>query len=125
MSQATLFGDDDEPDDEQPVVPDVAHARRSDPVTSHEAAASIPSEKIRISQDAILTVFRRVGPMYDEELQSHYLRLQGIAGLPAQSESGIRTRRKELVDKGRLRDSGRKVTPPGKNRRSIVWELCS
>lgn len=124
MSQCSLFGDDGDDDDEAEL-PDVAHARRSDPVTSHEAAASIPSEKIRLSQEAILTVFRRFGPMYDEELQERYGRAQLQLNLPVQSESGIRTRRSELVTKGRLRDSGRKVTPPGKSRRTIVWELCS
>jgi hypothetical protein len=40
-----------------------ARARRTDPVTSHQAAASIDGERIRLSQHAVLRHFRRHGPM--------------------------------------------------------------
>lgn len=96
-----------------------AHARRSDPATSHAAAASV--DRIRESQAAILRVFGIVGPMHDQRLVAAY---QAARIQPVQSESGIRTRRRELVDKGRLRDTGETMILPS-GRRSIIWELAS
>jgi hypothetical protein len=100
-----------------------AHARRDDPWTSHEAAGSIPSEEIHRSQEAVLDCFTLTGPMYDRKLQREYDRYRVPNLWPEQSESGIRTRRKELVDRGRLKDSGRSVRRPS-GRKSIVWELA-
>lgn len=102
-----------------------AHTRRGDPVTSHEAAASIESEAIRASQQAVLECFAHFGPMYDEELVQKYGWTYLSRGWPSQSPSGLRSRRSELVKRhGKLRDSGMKVFPPGKTRRAIVWELA-
>jgi len=96
--------------------PDSAEARRTDPETSHEAAASVGDT--RPSQQAVLKMFQDYGEMCDEEL----LRLATAAFL-RQSPSGLRTRRRELVDKGLLKDSGRRgLTPAG--RRTIIWELA-
>lgn len=105
------------------LTPERAHARRSDPETSHAAAASISQEKLRASQVAVLAIFQRVGAMHDERLLAAYADvtlLHGTIG-PMQSPSGIRTRRRELVDLGLLRNSGETVTLPS-GRRSIVWE---
>jgi hypothetical protein len=97
----------------------VAHARRGDPYTSHAAAASLPSDKIRASQEAVLAVYRRFGPMTQPQLLERYA---ADGSLPAQSPSGLRTRSSELVALGLLRDSGRwAVLPSG--RKSIIWEL--
>jgi hypothetical protein len=100
-------------------VTEVAHARTTDPDTSHAAAASIPSDKIRASQAAVLEVMKEFGPMSDVVLVAYY---QGT-GQPPQSESGIRTRRKELVTLGKIRDSGRK-TVLASGRMAIVWEVA-
>jgi len=93
-----------------------AHARRTDPQTSHEAARSV--ERIRERQQAVLDLLRRRGPMCDEEIARTYA---GVAGLPAQSPSGLRTRRAELVDMGLVEDSGERVTLAS-GRRSIRWQ---
>lgn len=90
-----------------------AHARRTDPVTSHEAAASIEPDRMARGQQAIYDALVILGPMTDEELyptvRSHL------------SPSGARTRRAELVDVGRVRDSGvKRLLASG--RRAIVWE---
>ncbi|MHC5840021.1 hypothetical protein ACYTYC_09450, partial [Streptococcus pyogenes] len=50
-----------------------AHARHTDPETSHEAAASIGEDKIRASQQAVLMILLRFGPMTDSKLIEHYL----------------------------------------------------
>lgn len=90
-----------------------AVARRTDPWSSHEAAASVT--KVRESQKAVLEALTILGPMTDEELAHQY------GGTPQQSPSGLRTRRSELVELGKVRDSGqRRVLRSG--RRAIVWE---
>lgn len=91
-------------------------ARSTDPSTSWEAARSVRG--IRESQRAVLVLFRARGAMNDEKLIALYRR--HADRLPAQSDSGIRTRRKELVESGLLVDSGRKARMRS-GRMSIVW----
>ncbi len=96
---------------QQPVT--VAHARSTDPDTSHEAARSVG--KIRESQQAIFAFLREYGAHTDEEIWETFEH-SGI------SPSGARTRRSELVTMGLVRDSGqRKRLQTG--RRAIVWEV--
>jgi len=65
-------------------------------------------------------MFQRFGPMYDQSLVQQYQ--DHGEGYPQQSESGIRTRRRELVDQGVLEDSGEKVVLQS-GRKSIVWRI--
>lgn len=93
----------------------VARARKTDPETSHEAARSV--KDLRRSQWEVYRAFQRLGKMTDEELLSEYQ----YVSAHKQSDSGLRTRRKELVDLGWLRDTGeRKTTYAGRS--TIVWE---
>ncbi len=88
-----------------------AVARHSDPDTSHEAAASV--KHIRRSQEVVLALLKDLGPVTDEELY--------VFAQDNMTRSGARTRRKELVDKRLVKDSGMKrLTISG--RKSIVWE---
>jgi hypothetical protein len=92
----------------------MARARNTDPITSHEAAESVgePSE----TQAYVLRALRK--PRTDSQLIEAY---NALARAPRASESGIRTRRAELVAMGRVSDSGkREKTASG--RWSIVWE---
>lgn len=92
-----------------------AYARRTDPWTSHAAARSITEDKLRESQLAVLYLLKRIGASTDEEIADAY------SGPPRQSPSGLRTRRKELVDAGYVCDTGdRKRLVSG--RLSIVWD---
>lgn len=95
-------------------------ARNTDPGTSHAAAMSV--EDIRESQKAVLGVFKRWGSMIDEELVARYEGASGAGQLPQQSESGVRTRRRELVDAGLLRDTGQK-RKNSHGRDAILWGL--
>lgn len=98
-----------------------AHARRTDPTTSHEAARSV--RELRYSQSDVLALFE-IHSGFDstalrltDEAMISRARQRGIL----QSDSGLRTRRSELVTAGLLRDSGaRALTRSG--RRSILWE---
>ncbi len=96
----------------------VAHARATDPETSHEAAASLTSDRLRESQYAVLDALIDHGPICDADLVDAYM-MHGYA--PRQSPSGIRTRRKELVALGKVRAAGHTVLSSG--RRAIVWEV--
>jgi len=92
-----------------------AHARRSDPETSHQAAASV--KRMRESQMFILGLFRRHGGMVDDEL---IVVASGVLAGRKMSVSGIRTRRSELVRLGMVRDTGKRRRLES-GRLSIVW----
>lgn len=100
-----------------------AHARNSDPSTSHEAAASVV--KITEKQQAVLYLFQHAGPMHDERLVPIY---QAAAStwdnIPPQTDSGIRSRRSELVRKGFLVKTGRKTRTKA-NRRADIYAVCT
>lgn len=92
----------------------MAHARRTDPTTSHEAAASVSN--ITLTQEFILKALVR--PATDVALVERY---QSLKRAPRASESGIRSRRAELVNRGLVRDSGlRTILPSG--RKAVLWE---
>lgn len=91
-----------------------AHARRTDPDTSHAAAASITEQQLTDRQRAVLQTLRRIGPAIDPQIAASYIG-------PAQAPSGIRSRRDELVKRGLARDTGRTVRLPS-GRQAIVWE---
>jgi len=102
-----------------------AHARRTDPDTSHAAAASITEDQLRDSQQAVLALFRLFDESggTDQKAARHYELRRKRAGWPSQSASGLRTRRKELVDAGFLGDSGQRETLES-GRKSIVWRVA-
>ena len=90
-----------------------AVARHGDPDTSWAAAQSQTPAKLRESQKTVYRRLFRHGPMTDTDL------VRVVAGL---SPSGIRTRRRELVDLGLVVDTGDRVTLPS-GRKSIVWAV--
>lgn len=92
------------------------HARTTDPQTSHEAAESV--KNLTETQEYILKALVR--PRTDVDLLDAYRNLKFA---PIASESGIRSRRAELVAAGLIVDSGeRRKTPSGRN--AIVWKLA-
>jgi len=97
-----------------------AHARNTDPETSREAAEAVV--EVGEKQHYVMRAFVSRGrPMDDQSLQEQYRQL--YPRVPPQSESGIRSRRAELVRKGLIVDSGRRVkTASGRN--AIVWRLA-
>lgn len=102
----------------------MAVARSSDPRTSHDAAGSISEESIRASQVAVYLIIDHHGAagVCDQDLIRNYAsaHLRNPKMYPYQAESGIRTRRSELVRKGLVVDSGRRTTTRS-GRKSIVW----
>lgn len=98
----------------------LAHARSSDPETSHRAAAALGD--IRASQREVLQLFRRYGPMTDKAL----VEAAEHAGVK-QSASGLRTRRHELVELALVIDTGRRMKVYHKTERvreHIIWKLA-
>lgn len=88
-------------------------ARNTDPQTSHEAAESV--KNINATQQAILNALVR--PRTDVELVEVYRKIKSN---PRASESGIRSRRAELVAAGLVVDTGSRIKLPS-GRRAIVW----
>ena len=95
---------------------DAAYSRDTDPETSMEAAASITPETLRQSQAVVLDLFRRYGPMTDKAMLIHAREHE--EGSP-QSDSGLRTRRAELVKLGKLKWLGVYQTIDGRKHR--MW----
>lgn len=98
----------------------VPRARRSDPWTSHAAARSINGLTAR--QNAVWNFLYQHGPLTDEELVNDYTRT-GRDAWPAQSPSGLRTRRKELADRSLVEEAGDTIVQSG--RRAIIWRARS
>jgi hypothetical protein len=96
------------------------HARTSDPATSHEAAASVDESSLPARRRAVLNLLRQYGPMSDTLLLARYDVAAEAGDVPTQTDSGIRTRRSELVGLGLVQDTGNRWWTPS-NRRSIVW----
>ena len=95
----------------------MAHARMTDPSTSHLAAASVKNETL--TKRVILDFLSL--PMTDEELVEYYkLALVRIDTIPQASDSGIRSRRAELTRDSKVFAVGYKKTKSG--RKAIVWQ---
>ena len=98
-------------------------ARTSDPETSRLAAQSVT--RLTEKQTAVLRLMRvaRHG-MTDHGLVALYTAQAGEGRCPRQSESGIRTRRAELVARGRVVDTGTRVRLAS-GRSAVVWKAAA
>ena len=91
----------------------MAKARNTDPITSHLAAESV--RDVTATQEYVLKALRKART--DVELVQAY---NSLKTAPRASESGIRSRRAELVRKGMVVDTGRRVRLDS-GRYAIVW----
>jgi hypothetical protein len=94
------------------------HARLTDPDTSHQAAESV--DNLTETKKAIFYLLKY--PMTDAMLIESYRMLVNINEAPTASESGIRSRRAELVDDGLVMDTGNRLKSPS-GRNMIVWAI--
>jgi hypothetical protein len=93
----------------------MANTRMADPETSHEAAESVTN--ITPTRQHILKALSK--PRTDSEMIQVYRTLETS---PRASDSGLRSRRSELVEMGLVRDSGKRVRLDS-GRYSVVWEV--
>jgi hypothetical protein len=101
-----------------------ARARNTDPNTSHEAAEGITESALRANQIAVLECIRLMGPTHDERMIEFYNSRRKEQAWPSQGDSGLRTRRRELVDGGFVRDTGRTTKTTG-NGTTKIWEATA
>lgn len=101
-------------------------ARRTDPVTSHRAAASVGGQTKK--QLCVKAILRKFGPMSDDQLLRAYkahveegATINGVY-LAEQSDSGIRTRRSELVEAGQVVEHDTTTLRSG--RQAIRWKVA-
>lgn len=92
------------------------HARNTDPQTSHDAAKSV--NEVTRTKKAILSLLRT--HQSDMQLVANYIKLVSQNKAPKASESGIRSRRAELVKLGLVKDTGKRDLSAS-NRQMIVW----
>jgi hypothetical protein len=101
--------------------PTQAHARNTDPQTSHDAAASV---RVTAGQREVLEIFELLHRATDENVaRKHEARCLLGTAYASLSPSGLRTRRSELVRLGKIRDSGVRWTMAS-GRKAVVWEVC-
>jgi len=94
------------------------YARFEDPSTSHQAAKSV--KNITETQASILKILAE--PMTDERLIEIFQGLAEYDMAPKASESGIRSRRADLVKIGLVEDTGiRAKIKTGRS--AIVWSV--
>lgn len=99
----------------------IAHARTTDPVTSHAAAASVGD--LRTSQYAVLKVLRKraaTGFTHEELVEAYPTGRPDL--YPRQSPQGIRSRCKELQQQGFVYAAGDK-RPMSTGRMALVWRV--
>jgi hypothetical protein len=78
-------------------VDEVAHARPTDPFTSHLAARGV---EVRKQRDRVLAILSDGRAWTDEEIVAEHQRRSVILGWPRASASGLRSRRSELAKDG-------------------------
>lgn len=96
-----------------------AHARKSDPQTSHDAAASV--QNISETQQAILNILKH-RRLTDEQIINRYR--DSPFSLPKATDSGIRSRRAELVRIGKVRKANSDLGRTASGRACAVWEIA-
>ncbi|SRR5260370_29556067 len=106
-------------DDKQEVLfePEQAHARHTDPETSHKAAQSVVN--LGKTRDLILKILKEHGPSTDERIYDIYSTMSRVHWV---SPSGMRTRRIELVRLGKVKEAGILLATKS-NRLAIVWQV--
>lgn len=99
----------------------VPMARATDPQTSFDAAKSV--RNISITHQCILGILHEHGPCTDERILAIYRYATSLNRSALWvSESGLRTRRSELVRAGKVRNSGERAMI-GSGRMAIQWEI--
>lgn len=103
-------------------VPSKPRARNTDPDTSHAAAFSV--RNVGATHQAILELFKAAGQkgLADMEMIAMYDTYRLAKGWPLVSESGLRSRRNELVKIGCIEDTGRKTRLATK-RMGKIWAI--
>jgi hypothetical protein len=100
----------------------MAHARNTDPQTSHEAAESV--KHLTQTQMGILNILSvALKPMSDEEIVERYQAKAKLGLMPMASVSGIRSRRNELAVLGKIAVKGYDKTWSG--RRCSLWGVTN
>ena len=106
-----------------------AHARNTDPITSHEAAAAVDTNR---SQAAVLTLLHRyMGDYFTHKavvatyrtVQQNQAATGDPSPLPPLSDSRVRTACNELARKRHLTHVG--YTTPARGRREAIWQLAN
>ena len=93
--------------------------RKGDPETSLAAAASVT--RITEKQQEVLRLLKMFGPLNDEQISEEHSVEVACGYMASQSESGLRTRRSELVRRGLVRWSGEHQKLKS-GRMARVWE---
>lgn len=89
-----------------------AHARRSDPLTSHQAAAAVTPGLNALQERVETWAMRQPGGFLD---------IDACEAMPDLGGSTVRTRRAELAQRNIIVDSGGRKKPEGASTPHTVW----
>ena len=91
---------------------DRAHARRTDPGTSHQAAEAVTPG---------LNAIQRIVEAFARSRPDGFLDVELIEATPDLGQSTLRTRRAELTARNVVLDSGRRRKPDGATTPHTIW----
>lgn len=95
---------------------DSPRVRKSDPITSHEAADATAGSVATSQADVYQVLATALMPLTDAEIHS-YLKTK-------YSPERVRSARKELEEQGRVRCAGT-VKPPGRRTKCRTWVVAA
>lgn len=101
-----------------------ANARTTDPQTSKDAA-KLNREAKAEQKKAILWLLQNIGPMTDHELTYHYAKNRAKKGWPATQADGVRKRRSDLKNEGKVVSTGRTSGFALGHAPSTVWTVAA
>lgn len=104
-------------------VVDAPVARDTDPLTSFQAGEN-PSARQASELEVLLLLTDAGRPLSDAEVVDFHRATRGIDG-DWFTEQRLRTARKQLVDKGLVRDAGVREGASPTGRRAHVWEIAA
>ena len=96
-----------------------ARARRTDPATSHEAAAHAQTRSTTLRTNVYDTLTRNRHPFTLADAVTHYYIRAARGEVPYASDSGIRTRVSELMRDGLITPTGQTVKINGRRHRLL------
>ena len=98
------------------------HARTTDPITSHIAAASIDTSNLNAVEQRLIEIIRRYPLLNDDQIYEHYLDLVSIGLAKMLTPQAIRTIRVNLHRDDFIHVAGVAVNSRGSKAR--VWKVC-
>jgi len=98
------------------------HARATDPVTSHLAAASVDLTNLKPAEQTLIGIIKRYPNLNDDQIYERYLDLVALGMAKLYTPQAIRTIRVNLWRDDFIHVAGVAVNSRGSKAR--IWKVC-